>query len=150
MTRFYGTSALALVAFALGTPAAQAQSAGARAFAIPAGDLARALSAYSSATGMQVIAAPALVQGQRTRGVSGRLTAPAALAMLLRGTGLRPVESNGVLVLRREPSRPGLRTISAPAPVVAAAAPAVAADPVEVADDIVVNGYRRSLLAAQE
>ncbi|RZM00134.1 MAG: TonB-dependent receptor, partial [Sphingomonas sp.] len=107
---------------------------------------------------MQVIAAPALIQGQRTGGVSGRLTAPAALAVLLRGTGLHPVESNGVLVLRRAPPRPGLRTVSAPAPV---ATPAVAggvaggvstlgAEPVAVADDIVVNGYRRSLLAAQE
>ena len=107
---------------------------------------------------MQVIAAPALIQGQRTGGVSGRLTAPAALAVLLRGTGLHPVESNGVLVLRRAPPRPGLRTVSAPAPVatpavaggVAGGVSTLAAEPVAVADDIVVNGYRRSLLAAQE
>ena len=164
MTRFYGTSALALAVCALTMPAtahavsAGTQPAGTRAFAIPAGDLAAALSAYSSATGMQVIAAPALIQGQRTGGVSGRLTAPAALAVLLRGTGLHPVESNGVLVLRRAPPRPGLRTVSAPAPVatpavagaVAGGVSTLAADPVAVADDIVVNGYRRSLLAAQE
>ncbi|MEG8028221.1 hypothetical protein [Sphingomonas aerolata] len=74
MTRFYGTSALALAVCALMAPAAAharpagAQSSGTRAFAIPAGDLAAALSAYSSATGMQVIAAPALIQGQRTGG----------------------------------------------------------------------------------
>ncbi len=164
MTRFYGTSALALAVCALTMPAAAhavsagTQPAGTRAFAIPAGDLAAALSAYSSATGMQVIAAPALIQGQRTGGVSGRLTAPAALAVLLRGTGLHPVESNGVLVLRRAPPRPGLRTVSAPAPVatpavaggVAGGVSTLAAEPVAVADDIVVNGYRRSLLAAQE
>ncbi len=55
---------------------------------------------------MQVIAAPALIRGQRTKGASGRLTTSAALAMLLRGTGLRPVESNGVTILRRDQAQP--------------------------------------------
>ncbi|MEG8017095.1 TonB-dependent receptor [Sphingomonas sp. LR55] len=154
MTRFHGTSALALVAFALAAPTvADAQSTGARMFAIPAGDLARALSAYSSVTGMQVIAAPALVHGQRTKGVSGRLTTSAALAMLLRGTGLRPVESNGVTILRRDQAPPPPSTVGAHAPVVAAAASqatTLARETPETTPDIVVNGYRSSLLAAQD
>ncbi len=154
MTRFYETSALALVAFALAAPTvADAQSTGARMFAIPAGDLARALSAYSSVTGMQVIAAPALVHGQRTKGVSGRLTTSAALAMLLRGTGLRPVESNGVTILRRDQALPAPGTVGTHAPVVAAAASqatTLARETPETTPDIVVNGYRSSLLAAQD
>jgi iron complex outermembrane receptor protein len=154
MTRFHGTSALALVAFALAAPAvADAQSTGAQMFTIPAGDLARALSAYSSVTGMQVIAAPALIRGQRTKGVSGRLTTSAALAMLLRGTGLRPVESNGVTILRRDQTPPVPSTVGARAPVVAAAATqanTIARETPEATPDIVVNGYRSSLLAAQD
>ncbi|MFH7191198.1 STN domain-containing protein, partial [Klebsiella pneumoniae] len=101
---------------------------------------------------MQVIAAPALIRGQRTRGASGRLTTSAALAMLLRGTGLRPVESNGVTILRRDQAQPVPITLGTRVPVVAAAAvqaTTIARETPEATDDIVVNGYRSSLLAAQ-
>jgi len=153
MKWFHGASALTLAVLAAAGPApARAQGAATRtvAFQIPAGDLARALSTFSSATGMQVIAPPALVAGRRTAGVIGRRSADDALAVLLRGTGLRAAMSNGVLVLRAEPVRPARSMAAAPAP---AAPVAVAATLVEQPDDdveIVVRGYRNSLLAAQE
>jgi TonB-dependent receptor len=154
-----GTSSLAMMVASIATgasaaPAAEAQSARPASFTIPAGALAPALSAYSNATGMQVIAAPALVSGRRTNGVSGRYTAQAALAMLLRGNGLRSAAVNGVLVLRREPAAPTRRVASASAPIVASAAAATATaivpGQIDEPEEIVVHGYRRSLLAAQD
>lgn len=116
-------------------------------FRIPSGDLARALSTYSSITGMQVIAPPALVEGRRTAGVVGRRSAQDALGVLLRGTGLRSVLSNGVLVLRADTARPAPPVAAAAAPVTL---PTIATDRSDEAADIVVRGYRESLLAAQE
>lgn len=157
-----GASALAFVAIAgsAGQPA-QAQAAEAVpvvTFDVPAGDLGRALSAFSSAAGLQVIAPPALVQGRRTSGVSGRHTAAAAIAILLRGTGLRSTLSNGVLVLRAEPRDAARKAAAtraagpAAAAAVAAAEPSPQLDEVRDADgnEILVQGYRKSLLAAQE
>ncbi len=157
MQRFHGVSALSMALALISPVVAQAQpqpneQASVRSFAIPAGALAPALSAYSNLTGVQVIAAPALVNGRRTSGVSGRHTARDALGMLLRGTGLRLVSSNGVMVLRAGEERPVPRPGAAVAPVADAAPVQVATAPDDSAagDDIVVTGFRESLLAAQE
>ncbi|PXA82310.1 TonB-dependent outer membrane receptor, partial [Caulobacter sp. D5] len=45
------------------------------ALAIPAGDLSTALPAFSRATGLQVLADPALLAGKRTGGVRGEVDA---------------------------------------------------------------------------
>lgn len=149
-----GVSAAALAAMAISAPAsARAQAAQGRtvAFAIPAGDLSSALSRYSSLTGMQVIAAPSLVEGRRTRGVTGRLSTRDGLTALLRGTGLRPAMSNGVLVLQQDqapapvPRRRGEAPTRVKAPVAMAAG-----DPAADDADLVVIGYRSALTAAQE
>ncbi|MBB4100742.1 TonB-dependent receptor [Sphingomonas kyeonggiensis] len=57
-------------------------------FAIPAGPLAPALTAFSKASGVQVLADPAVLRGLETRGVRGRMSPIQALEILLRGTGL--------------------------------------------------------------
>ncbi|SOB79444.1 TonB-dependent receptor [Sphingomonas guangdongensis] len=140
-------SAAALVV--VGAPASGQQRAAA--FSIPAGELSSALSTYSSVTGMQVIAAPALVQGRRTAGVSGRLTAHDALTRLLRGTGLHAVTSNGVLVLRAGQKdatpRRARHTVAAPIETPVSVA---TTEPQTDGPDVVVVGYRSALTAAQE
>ncbi|MCJ2185782.1 TonB-dependent receptor [Novosphingobium beihaiensis] len=78
------------------TPAAQARTA---AFAIPGGSLAPALTAFSKATGIQVIADPAVLKGLRTRGVRGTMPEERALAALLRGTGLTYRRKGGVVLI---------------------------------------------------
>lgn len=57
-------------------------------FEIPAGPLAPALTQFSQASGVQVLADPAVLRGLRTRGVHGRLPPTRALELLLQGTGL--------------------------------------------------------------
>lgn len=57
-------------------------------FAIPPQSLVTALSAYSEATGLAVLADGALMAGRSSPGVQGIFTAPEALRQLLRGTGL--------------------------------------------------------------
>ncbi|MEW6640493.1 MAG: STN domain-containing protein [Pseudomonadota bacterium] len=55
---------------------------------IPAQDLARALNAYATVSGLQVLYETALAAGRRSTAVKGRLTPDAALAQLLTGSGL--------------------------------------------------------------
>lgn len=154
MTRFSGTSVFALAALAVAAAPAAARaerSAGTVTFAIPAGSLARALSSFSSTTGQQVIAPAALVDGRRTSGLNGRYSVQAGLALLLRGTGLTPAVSNGVTVLRADRTRPAPRAAATPTvPDDRAVAAADRDTAAETGDDIVVQGYRTSLLAAQD
>jgi len=115
--------------------------------AIPAGDLASALPAFSRATGLQVLADPALLAGKRTGGVSGELNVETGLAQLLRGTGLTYVRNGGAAILR-----PAVQKIStAPASRAEAAAP-VAEAPQEasstVEEIVVTGGFANSLAKA--
>ena len=66
------------------TPAAPA----AVVYDIPAQELARALNAYAAASGLQVLYETALAAGRRSTAIKGRMTADAALAQLLAGSGL--------------------------------------------------------------
>ena len=71
-------------------------------FSIPAGSLAAALNAYASQAGRQLMFTSDQVAGRRTPGLSGRMTADAALAQLLSGSGLVAVQSSsGAWVLQR-------------------------------------------------
>ncbi|WP_419320005.1 TonB-dependent receptor [Caulobacter sp. ErkDOM-E] len=137
------TSAVALLAAspALSAPAPKPV------LAIPAGDLASALPAFSRATGLQVLADPALLAGKRTGGVSGELNVESGLAQLLRGTGLTYVRNGGAAILR-----PAVQKIStAPASRTEAAAP-VAEAPQEasstVEEIVVTGGFANSLAKA--
>lgn len=117
--------------------------------AIPAGELASALPAFSRATGLQVLADPALLAGKRTGGVKGELNVETGLAQLLRGTGLTYVRSGGAAILR-----PAAQKIStAPTARAAATATAQVADaPREeastVEEVVVTGGFANSLARA--
>lgn len=121
---------------ALAAPAAKP------ALAIPAGDLGAALPAFSRATGLQVLADPALLAGKRTGGVSGQVDAEHGLSQLLRGTGLTFVRNGGAAVLR--PAAQKISTAAAPATRPAAPASAPAPQPADEGDgmveEIVVTG----------
>ena len=115
--------------------------------AIPAGDLASAIPAFSRATGLQVLADPALLAGKRTGGVSGELNVDTGLTQLLRGTGLTFVRNGGAAILR-----PGVQKIStasatrAEANASDAEAPQEAASTVE--EIVVTGGFANSLARA--
>ena len=115
---------------------------------IPAGDLASALPAFSRATGLQVLADPALLRGKRTAGVKGALDADRGLSQLLRGTGLTFVRNGGSAILR-----PAAQPIStAPTEARAArAAPQAGAPDTQASDNttieevVVTGGFANSL-----
>jgi iron complex outermembrane receptor protein len=77
---FSSASVLALCALAIGSPAL------AKAFDVPAGDLKGALDSYASQAGVLVVSSDA-VNSVRSRGARGDMSAPQALAEILRGTG---------------------------------------------------------------
>lgn len=80
-------------------PAAQAQEID-RSYDIAAQSLADALRQYSRTSGREVIAPATLVAGKYSQGARGTLTADAALARILRGTGLNVELVDGTLVVR--------------------------------------------------
>ncbi|MBU4436089.1 MAG: TonB-dependent receptor [Alphaproteobacteria bacterium] len=144
-------SALALlatgVAFAAPAAARAATAAVKAELAIPASDLSTALPAFSRATGLQVLADPALIQGKRTSGVKGTIDTDRALTQLLRGTGLTFVRSGGSAILR-----PAAQPISTRAPAAeatpAATAPVVAAEDNMIEELVVTGGFANSLARA--
>ena len=117
------------------------------AFDISATDLRGGISAFSRATGVQVLVTPAAVQGRRTAGVSGTHSVREALAVMLQGTGLTASIHGSVAMLKpgAAPARTALIR-SAKAQEVASAAPAPAAAPgaddAQADDVIIVSGYR--------
>jgi outer membrane receptor protein involved in Fe transport len=91
-----GAAALAATA-----PMAKAQSQPAvRDYNIPPQDLGDALRKYSQVSGREIVAGSSLVAGKRSGRVEGRLSADAALARLLDGTGLIIERVEGSLVVR--------------------------------------------------
>lgn len=80
------STSIGLGLFFLDRPAlAQAQQ---TTFSIPAGPLSLALAAFGRQAGLQVTYLPSLASGKTSPGVSGDLSAEAALSHLLQGTGL--------------------------------------------------------------
>lgn len=81
---------------------AQVQTPAQISFSVPAGPLGMALNAYASQAGRQLMFTSEQVTGRRTPGLSGRMTADAALDQLLVGSGLVAVQSStGAWVLQR-------------------------------------------------
>lgn len=80
-------------------PQAQAQTSAAtesvHQYAIPAGPLSTALSAWGAQSDRQLVFAPELAAGKQSRGVSGSYRAEEALARVLDGTGLTSERVNG-------------------------------------------------------
>src|SRR3546814_18386643 len=64
-------------------------------------DLATALKAFAATSGREVIAPSEILAGKRSRPVSGTLSAEAAMARLLAGTGLRAETVEDAFVIRR-------------------------------------------------
>ena len=155
MHRIRGLSGLAL-AIAIATPAmAQDRPADAvtRHFTIAPSDLRTAISRFSQATGVQIVASPDVVAGRRTTGVVGDFTTRDALDQMLLGTNLAATFKGGVAILK--PIR-AASLHAKPAVVHIAATETAAAGGAEIESsnggdsDIVVTGYRRSLIEAQD
>ncbi|WP_295167450.1 TonB-dependent receptor [uncultured Brevundimonas sp.] len=97
----YTSSLFAGVAVLAIAGAAQAQAPAEIPFSVPAGPLGAALNTYASQAGRQLMFTSDQVAGRRTGGVSGRMTADAALDRLLAGSGLVAVRSSsGAWVLQ--------------------------------------------------
>ncbi|MEN5113247.1 TonB-dependent receptor [Brevundimonas diminuta] len=97
---FAGVAVLAMSGAAHAQPQTPAQIN----FSIPAGPLGAALNAYASQAGRQLMFTSGQVAGRRTPGLSGRMTADAALDQLLAGSGLIAVQSSsGAWVLQHSP-----------------------------------------------
>ncbi|MBB4154254.1 outer membrane receptor protein involved in Fe transport [Sphingomonas jinjuensis] len=89
-------------------------------------DLGQALIAFSRQSGRQILFAPELVRGKRANAIAGQMGVDAALAAMLRGSGLayKATASGAYLIVASsQPIRP-----------VAAAAAPVAATPVQTAE----------------
>lgn len=98
-------SSAILVATMVHAPVANAQTAQHN-FNIPAQPLASALNVFGRQSGLQVSLAASTSQGVTSRAVSGNLSAHAALARLLEGTGIPYTISNGTAVIGRSASTP--------------------------------------------
>lgn len=144
-------SALTLAALLAGVTPAVAMAADTQAveFAIPAKDMGLALSDFSRATGLQVAARPELLRGRRSQAVNGRYTPAEALSRLTAGAGLEARISGGsVLVQAAEaPARAPARSST---PVSAAPIAAAPVEEATVVEDLIVVGYRESLMQARE
>ncbi|HEV2561547.1 MAG TPA: TonB-dependent receptor [Rhizomicrobium sp.] len=88
-----------------GVSAIAATQAQADTFNIPSGDLQSALAAYSSRTGIELLYLDKQLEGVRTQGARGELTATVALSHILAGTGFTmKQEASAVVVVRDAPN----------------------------------------------
>jgi iron complex outermembrane receptor protein len=93
-----GASGISL-AFAC-APATAAQTTPiAKSYNIPSQSLSGALNAYAEQSGVEILFAPGMVRGKRSRELRGSYAADEALAMLLTGTGLVVRQGSGPTVL---------------------------------------------------
>jgi len=160
MQRFKGLSmnslALALAVGGIATPVAAAAAGGDLGqpanFDIAASDLRGGLSAFSQATGVQVVVPPSAVEGRSTAGVSGQHSAREALSILLAGTGLTPHVSGNIVVLkpRPMPRRASAERVAVTDTAIGTGIEQGHDDAPANPDEIIVSGYRASLKIAQD
>lgn len=117
-------------------------------FAIPAGPLATAVTAFSRATGIEIVANPALLRARRTDGVRGRMTVRKGLDQLLRDTGLVVRRHGQVYLIVAAPASqraPPARSRSARAAPRARSEARLAPEPLAIAyPALVVIGQREA------
>lgn len=113
-TPLHRLTAAALLALAMQAAIAQSHS-----FNLPAQPLEQALAQFARQAGLQLAASPELLRGLRGQPVSGTLDAKAALAELLRGSGLQGRITDGLLTIERlapqasaEPTLPTVRVVA--------------------------------------
>jgi len=100
---------------AVAAVASPARAAERHRFAIPAGPLGGALLAVGRQGGVDIGIADPAAAGRPSGGLSGRMSVPAALARLLRGTGYAAREVRpGSYLIAREAARPARRTSWSP------------------------------------
>ncbi|WP_230280657.1 TonB-dependent receptor [Croceicoccus sp. Ery15] len=142
-----GVSALALSLASMPLTAAFAPAHAATAqsysFAIPAQDLASALRQYSRTTGIQIAASADTLRGRRSAGVSGTLTAEAALERIISGAGVA-VQRQGSTIIVTEAAA----TLAQAAQSNAATGAGQVTGP--EGQDIVVTGYFEALQESVE
>lgn len=114
--------------------AAEPGQAARTAFEIRAGSLDKALETLARQSRIQMLYAPELVAGRRSRGLSAALTPAEALERLLAGTGLRAVAVNANTFL--------LQRARAPAPAPRPAPPPRADDAIASLASVEVTGTR--------
>jgi TonB-dependent receptor len=154
MKRIYGLSSFSLgialaASVAVAPVGAQALDAQA-AFNVPSGDLRAGLSEYSRASGVQVVVPPAAVEGKQTAGVSGRHSAREALGILLRGTGLKPSVTGGVVVLKPGPMQRRAAIMPVAQATIIPSSLDQSGKDASDQPEIVVSGYRQSLKLAED
>lgn len=130
-----GAVALSVLTFT-GVVTAVAQSPAETVFDIPASSLGDALRTFGAQSGTSVAFAESVVAGHTSPGVSGDMSATAALAVLLEGSGLEAVPGAGGYIIRMqsrapvsEPERPAPASPPERLPPVAREEGAVAAEP---------------------
>lgn len=112
---------------------------------IPASELGQALSAFSRATGYQVIADPSMLAGKRSGGVTGTMPLGDALSRLFTGTGLDfTLSDDSILVQPRLAAAPAATTAARPGLPTRPGDTALKPD-VPVLEEIIVTGFRGSL-----
>lgn len=100
----FTSTALAALMLGVATPVAAQTVEAVRAFSIGAGPLERSLPVFAQQSGLQILYPSALVAGRQSQAVTGNLTAEAALAQLLRGTGLTYRQSRPNVFVLIDPS----------------------------------------------
>ncbi|AHE52553.1 TonB-dependent receptor [Sphingomonas sanxanigenens] len=155
--KYANLAALLAGAALLAVPVAKAQAQTRNAqtqtfrFDAPAQDLSDALIEFSRVTGLPLAAAPAALRDLRSKPVRGQMTAAQGLARMTRDLPVAARIMGNTIIVQPRPQTAAARRASGPvAPAPSRAVATTAPVPEDAApDEIVVNGFRRSLDLAQ-
>ena len=100
----FTSTALAALMLGVATPVIAQSTEAVRTFNIGAGPLERSLPVFAQQSGLQILYPSALVAGRQARALTGDYTPEAALAELLRGTGLTYRQSRPTVFVLVDPS----------------------------------------------
>lgn len=100
----FTSTALAALMLGVATPVIAQSTEAVRTFSIGAGPLERSLPVFAQQSGLQILYPSALVAGRQARALTGEYTPEAALAELLRGTGLAYRQSRPTVFVLVDPS----------------------------------------------
>lgn len=135
--------AIAVAVLMMAAGAAYAQSSAPQAFDIPAGTLVEALDRFGEQSGLQVTYDAAILKGKRAPAVNGRLSADAALAQLLKGSGLGSGYVNPrTVIIKQAPATPPAKPPAQTRPPASGNPVSGAVSAPESLDAITVTGSR--------